>query len=259
MSSIDTRRGRSAPSSRRRSWREARLATALVLLAAATPASTEPVADAFETATLGPLWNLRYVTPGRVSLQRDVVHSGTGALRVEVREGDVAMVGVDGTPTERTEVQEADGLNPRFGETHEYAFSMYVPADFPVTDTRLVTAQWHQRCVVCLKRSPIVAQRYRRGVLYITIDSAAGRTTAYRHAQPIQGRWVDLRYRLRFGLTDGAVAVWLDGAPVVDWKGPLGYPDDGPEVDFRFGLYRDHMAEPMAIYFDDYRKERLAQ
>jgi hypothetical protein len=46
---------------------------------------------------------------------------------------------------------------------------------------------------------------------------------------------------------------------VVDYKGPLGYPDDGPEVDFRFGLYRDRLATPMVIYFDDFRKERLDQ
>ena len=104
-----------------------------------------------------------------------------------------------------------------------------------------------------------MAQRFRRGVLTITVDSADGRTTVYRHPKPIRGQWVDLRYRIRFGLTDGAVAVWLDGAPVVDYTGPLGYPDDAPDVDFRFGLYRDRMATPMVIYFDDYRKERLAQ
>jgi hypothetical protein len=232
-----------------------RLLAALLLLAAAAPAWSEPVADGFEAATLGPLWTLRFVTPGRLSVQGDLVHSGTGALRIEVREGDVAMVGGDGAPSERTEVQEADGLHPRFGETHEYAFHMFVPADFPITDTRLVTAQWHQRCFC----SPVVAQRYRRGILTVTIETPGGRTTIYRHPQPIQGRWIDLRYQIRFGWADGAVAVWLDGAPVADYRGPLGYPAEPPEVDFRFGLYRDRMATPMVIYFDDYRKERLPQ
>lgn len=193
-----------------------------------------------------------------MTIQRNVVRSGAAALRVEVREGDVAMVGGDGTATERTELQEADERHPRFGETHEYSFSMYVPPEFPTVDTRLVTAQWHQRCVVCLKRSPIVAQRYRHGVLSITVDFLDGRKTIYRHPQPIRARWVDFRYRIRFGLTDGAVAAWMDGLQVVDYQGPLGYPDDGPDVDFRFGLYRDRVAMPMVIYFDDFRKERLA-
>jgi hypothetical protein len=233
-------------------------ALAVALLAAlAVSAVAETVVDGFEADTLGAAWNPRFVTPGRVMVQREVVRTGVAALRIEVREGDVPMVGVDGAETERTEVQEA--RPSRFGETHEYAFSMHVPADFPILDNRLVTAQWHQRCVVCLKRSPVVAQRYRRGVLSITIDSAAGRTTAYRHAESIRGRWVDFRYRIRFGLTDGAVAVWLDGVQVVDYKGPLGYPDDGPDVDFRFGLYRDRVATPMFVYFDDFRKERLAE
>jgi hypothetical protein len=235
----------------------ARWLAALFLCLSAAAVSAEPVTDGFETETLGPLWNPRFVTPGRVSVQRELVHSGAAALRVEIHEGDVPMVGSDGAESERTEVEEADGLNPRFGETHEYAFSMYVPADFPIVDTRLVTAQWHQRCLVGLKRSPIVAQRFRRGVLTITVDSVAGRTTVYRHPKPIRGQWVDLRYRIRFGLTDGAVAVWLDGVPVVDYTGPLGYPDDAPDVDFRFGLYRDRMVTPMVIYFDAYRKERL--
>ncbi|HEY7138992.1 MAG TPA: polysaccharide lyase [Methylomirabilota bacterium] len=232
---------------------------ALLLVLSAAAASAEPITDGFETEGLGNLWNPRYATPGRVTVQREVVHSGSAALRVEIHEGDVPMVGAEGTETERTEVQEADALTPHLGETHEYGFSMYVPADFPIVETRLVTAQWHQRCVACLKRSPVVAQRYRRGVLSITVDSASGRTTVYRYPGKIQGRWIDLRYRIRFGLTDGAVAVWLDGTQVVDYKGPLGYPDDGPEVDFRFGLYRDRLATPMVIYFDDFRKERLAQ
>lgn len=233
------------------------LAAALLLAVSTGAASAEPVVDGFETEGLGPLWSPRFVTPGRVTVQGGVVRSGAAAMRIEVREADVPMVGSDGNETERTEIQAAEAA--RFGETHEYAFSMHVPADFPIIDNRLVTAQWHQRCVACLKRSPVVAQRYRRGVLSITIDSAAGRTTVYRHAEKILGRWVDLRYRIRFGLSDGAVAVWLDGAQVVDYKGPLGYPDDGPEVDFRFGLYRDRLATPMFIYFDDFRMERLAE
>jgi hypothetical protein len=46
---------------------------------------------------------------------------------------------------------------------------------------------------------------------------------------------------------------------VADYRGPLGFPDDPPDVDFGFGLYRDRMSQPMAVYFDDYRKERVAE
>jgi len=231
----------------------------LLLLAGAAAASAEPVVDAFEAAALGPLWTTRAV-PGRVTIQGDIVRSGASAVRLEVNEGDMAQVGGDGEATERAEIREARGLEARFGETHEYRFSMYVPVGFPIVDTRLVTNQWKQDCDVCSKnRSPIVAQRYRRGVLFVTIETLNGRTTIYRHPDTIQGRWLDLRYRIRFGWTDGAVTVWVNGARVADYKGPLGYPDDPPLVRFGMGPYRNRMSQPMVIYFDDYRRERVTE
>jgi Polysaccharide lyase len=233
-------------------------ALAALLLASAVVASGESVVDGFETGTLGPLWTMRAV-PGRVTVQRDAVRSGSFALRLEAREGDMAGVGGDGEATERTEVQLAHEA-AHFGETHEYAFSMYVPLDFPIVDTRLVTSQWKQTCHDCsLNRSPIVAQRYRRGILMVTIENPRGRQRIYEHPEPIQGRWLDLRYRIRFHLSDGAVTVWINGTQVVGYQGPLGFPDDPPDVYFRLGLYRNRMAHPMVIYFDDFRKERLAQ
>jgi Polysaccharide lyase len=237
----------------------ARALTVLFLVASAVAASAETIVDGFEEGALGPLWWLR-AEPGRVTVQREVVRSGASALRVEVREGDLAGVGGDGEATERTEIQLARERWARFGETHEYAFSMYVPPDFPIADVRLVTSQWKQICNDCAKsRSPIVAQRYRRGELRITIETPQGRQTIFRRPGLLQGRWLDLRYRIRFHLTDGAVTAWLDGAQVVDYRGPLGFDDDPPDVYFRLGLYRNRMAEPMVLYFDDFRTEHLAE
>ena len=189
-----------------------RLLTALLLLVWSAAASAEPVVDGFEAGTIGPLWKTHRVKPGGVTVQRDIVHSGAFALRFELHEGDVAGVGGDGEATERAELQEADRLWAHFGETHEYRFSMYVPVGFPIVDTRLVTAQWKQHCVDCSKnRSPIVAQRYRRGTLFVTIETPKGRTTIYQHPHPILGQWLDLRYRIRFAASDGAVTVWVNG------------------------------------------------
>jgi Polysaccharide lyase len=227
-----------------------------LLLAWAVVAPAGPVAvDGFDAPPLGPLWIPRSVKPGAVTIQRDVVRSGAGAIRFELREGDMAGSGAGGEATERAELQEATPA--RFGETHEYRFSMYAPIDFPIIDTRLVTAQWRQRCAgdCSRSRSPIVAQRYRRGTLFVTVETPEGRTRIYEHPESILGRWVDLRYRIRYGFTDGAVTVWLDGRQVADYHGALGYPDELPEVDFRFGLYRDRLARPMVIYFDEYRHE----
>jgi hypothetical protein len=243
-----------------RSRAAARALAAVLLLAASTvAASAETVVDGFEMETLGPHWWLR-AEPGRLTVQREVVRSGRSALRVEVRERDVAGVGGDGEATERTEIQLAREHWARFGGTHEYAFGMFIPPDFPVADVRLVTSQWKQTCNACSQnRSPIVAQRYRRGELRITIETPQGRQTIFRRAGPLQGRWLDLRYRIRFHLTDGAVTAWLDGVQVADYRGPLGFDDDPPDVYFRLGLYRNRMTQPMVLYFDDFRTEHLAE
>jgi Polysaccharide lyase len=237
----------------------ARLLLALLLVAGSAAVAAEPIVDGFEAGTFDSLWRTHRVKAGGVTFQQDVVRSGRSALRFELHEGDKADVGGDGEATERAELQEADRLRARFGETHEYAFSMHVPADFPIVDTRLVTAQWKQPCDDCSKnRSPIIAQRYRKGVLFVTLETLNGRSTIYRHPEKIQGRWVDLRYRIRFGWTDGAVMLWVNGTQVLDYRGPLGYPDDPPEAYFKFGLYRDRMAQPMVLY-DDYRRERIPE
>jgi hypothetical protein len=232
----------------------ARALLVFLLVAWAVGAAAESVLDGFEMETLGPFWWLR-AEAGRVTVQRKIVRSGQSALRVEVREGDVAGVGGDGEATERTEIQLAHEHWARFGETHDYAFSMFIPTDFPIADLRLVTSQWKQICTDCAQnRSPIVAQRYRKGELRITIETPRGRQTIFRRAGAFHGRWLDLRY-----LTDGAVTAWLDGAQVVDYRGPLGFADDPPDVYFRLGLYRNRMAQPMVLYFDDFRTERLAE
>ena len=78
------------------------LAVALLLLASAVAVTAEPFVDGFETGTLDPAW-IHRAEPGRVTVQRDLVRSGEFALRVEVRERDVAGLGGDGEETERTE------------------------------------------------------------------------------------------------------------------------------------------------------------
>jgi hypothetical protein len=209
---------------------------ALIVLGAvlATPSivSADPVLDGFEAETIGPLWSTHLVAPGRLTVQPHIVRSGAGALRVEVREGDVAMVGADGEATERTELQEGRYPHARFGETHDYRLSMYVPPDFPIVDRRLVTVQWQQRCSDCLskRRSPVVAQRYRRGTLFATIETPKGRQTIGRYNGAVLGQWLDLRDQIRFGFSDGAVKVWMNGHQLADYRGPLGYPDDFQEV-----------------------------
>ena len=237
-----------------------RLLAVLLVVAWGAVASAASAADGFESGTLSPLWKTHRVKPGSATVQREIVRSGTYALRLDLHEGDMAGRGGDGEVTERAEIQEADGLWARFGESYEYGFSLYVPPDFPIVDTRLVIGQWKQDCEDCSKnRSPIIAQRFRRGVFFVTIETPEGRRPIYRHPQSILGHWLDVRYRIRFAWSEGAVTLWLNGARVAEYHGPLGYPDDPPGVYFRFGLYRDRLSQPMTIYFDNYWKDRVSE
>lgn len=237
---------------------KSRLLAVLLVFIWGAAGSAAPVADGFESGTVGSLWKTHRVKQGSATVQQGIVHSGTFALRLDLHRGDMAGLGGDGEATERAEIQEADGLWARFGESYEYSFSMYLPLDFPIVPTRLVIGQWKQACQDCSKnRSPIIAQRFRDGVFFVTIETPSGRRTIYQHRQSILGQWLDLRYRIRFAWSDGSVTVWLNDARVADYQGPLGYPDDPPEVYFKFGLYRDRMSQPMTIYIDDYRKDRI--
>lgn len=237
-----------------------RLLAILLVMAWSVAASAASVADGFESGAVGPLWRTHRVKSGSATVQGEIVHSGAYALQLELHQGDMAGRGGGGEATERAEIQEADGLWARFGESHEYGFSMYLPPDFPIVDTRLVIGQWKQACQDCSKnRSPIVAQRFRGGVFFVTIETSQGRKIIYQHRQSILGQWLDLRYRIRYEWSEGAVTMWLNGGRVAEYRGPLGYPDDPPEVYFKFGLYRDRLSQPMTIYFDDYRKARVSQ
>jgi len=85
----------------------------------------------------------------------------------------------------------------------------------------------------------------------------------YSTKQEMRGRWLDFRFETRFSRDqDGQIDAWLNGEPIVHYKGPTvyqqqrGYPAHGL-VYFKMGLYRDEMQQPMTIYVDEYRKDEL--
>jgi hypothetical protein len=98
---------------------------------------------------------------------------------------------------------------------YEYAFSQYLPADFPIVPTRLVLAQWKQYCngrEACSDDSPIVAVRYSSGILPITRQAGPHREPLYETRERIPGRWLDYRFQLRFSRRDnGIVRAWSGG------------------------------------------------
>ena len=228
-----------------------------------------PVRDGFETPALGNLWETDKIVPDDVKLQSAVVRSGHSALQITLHTSDVFERGRHGkADSERAELTEADALVSRQGERYAYAFSLFLPADFPIVDRRLVLAQWKQQCPrgrACDDDSPVLAIRYVSGVFFITQTIGEHRTTLWRTSDDVRGRWLDFKFRVIFDPGErGRIEARLDDTLIVDRRGPTayregdstGYPTPG-RFYFKMGLYRDTSPETMTLFIDDYGKELL--
>ena len=207
------------------------------------------------------------MVPGAFSTQREIVHRGHRAAQITLRANDCfEAASDDGAASERDELMEAPRFWSRSGRTYEYTFSLYLPRDFPIVETRLVIAQWKQLCewVGCRPDNPVLAIRYVGGVVFVTRKNDSGEVTVYRSQGEMRGRWLDFRFVTRFSQTDdGAINGWMNGQPIVEYRGVTGYraargyPAHGFFY-FKMGLYRNLMKQPMTIYLDDFRKDQCA-
>jgi hypothetical protein len=237
---------------------------------AIAPFSHVDVYDGFESSTLSRFWDTDRFEPGAVTMQREFVRSGHGAAKVTLHSRDKFEAGVDGdADSERAELLEAGKLVSKENKTYEYSFSMLFPADFPIVPTRLVIAQWKQDCnghTPCSNDSPVVAVRYASGWLQITHQTGRHRTVLFQTDEDPRGKWTDFRFQIRFTpLGNGQLKAWMNGRPVVDYRGMNAYPENEStgysspsRFYFKMGLYRDVMPQPMVIYIDEYRKKDLA-
>jgi hypothetical protein len=228
------------------------------------------VYDGFESPSLGNIWDRSRFVPDAIVMEKQVVRAGEQAIAVTVRPGNMFMKGLHGySDSERSELMEARSLVARQGDAYEYSFSMFFPADFPIVPTRLVIAQWKQYCPIgveaCSDDSPVLALRYIDGTLSITQDLNQKFITLFEKKAEFRNRWLDFRVQARFAPDQtGRVKAWLDGDPIVDYRGitadaesaASGYPATG-HFYFKMGLYRNVMIVPMTVYIDEYRKRVL--
>ena len=230
-------------------------------------ASGVNVYDGFETGTLSNIWRRTKFVPGAVEIQSKIVRSGKSAAKITVHQGDLAELGgQESLPSERAELMEQPNLWAIEDVTYAYSFSMFIPQDFPIVPTRLVIAQWKQRCPQerCDPGNPVIAVRYIAGELLVTHKVGPEKTVLYRTKEDIRNKWLDFRFQIRFTRhQSGQVKAWLNDKALVDYKGINAYPEQGgyPSRNhfyFKMGLYRDRMPEPMTLYVDEYRKEELS-
>jgi len=226
--------------------------------------SRPAVADGFEDPELSDHWQTVKFLPGAVRIQSSVVRAGNGAARITLRPGDQIPQEV-GTEYERAELRESVSLWSLEDSACEYAFSVFIPPDFPITSTRLVIAQWKQRCPLetCTPGNPILAIRLQSGELLIAKQVTSGKEILYRTTDGLRDRWLDFRFQIHFSRSEnGRIRAWLGKDLVVDHEGSTAYPEAGGYAGravfyFKMGLYRDRMPEPMTLYVDEYSKKWL--
>lgn len=226
------------------------------------------VYDNFESSGLSWRWSGIRLVSGAARPEQKIVRAGHQSLAITVHSGDRHEDASDnGAATERDEIMESWWLYSRIGRTYVYSFSIFLPDDLPSNANRLVIAQWRQLCEArrCRPDNPILAVRYQQGMLEVTGQHDQERRVLFQSGANYKGRWLDFRFVVKFDQQAGSVFATLNGAPVVDYKGPTvfpvahGYPEHGP-VYFKTGLYRDALNNPpWTLYVDDYRKDECPE
>ena len=220
---------------------------------AATPANGQipRLRDGFESGSIENFWlpgnygSGLYVS-GAIRVSEKFARAGKQSVEITVREGNVEAAGDAGTTVERSELD--SGHFKLIGREAWYGFSVLVPRDFPIVDTRLVISSCKQSDV----SRPLTGQRFRNGKHTLTVESH-GRKRAFRLPDLPLGEWVDFICRARYSPEkDGAFELWMNGKKVASYSGPLAEPDKKNAFYHKIGLYRDRMKQPMTIYFDNY-------
>jgi hypothetical protein len=225
------------------------------------------VYDGFEVSTLNKIWTNARMEQDAFVIQSKIVHSGKNAAKITLKYGDkVESNNGKDKDSERDELMESRKLYAVEDIKYEYQFSMLLPDSFPILPVRLVIAQWKQDCPLCSceNYSPVLALRYESGRLFITLQTDSGRHELYNTNEEIRGRWLNFKFLVRFSKSkNGEVIAFLDNKKVVDYKGVTSYSNDCRILStknkyfFKMGLYRDRISEPMIIFIDDYKKNRL--
>ncbi len=241
----------------------------LLCLLSITACKNKPidVYDDFEAPSLKNIWSTDRMESHSFEIQSQIKRKGKSAAKITLRTGDVVEAGNDSSlASERDELEEISSLESVNDITYEYQFSMFLPDSFPVVNTRLIIAQWKEKCPAsyCSDDSPIIAIRYRSGKLFITLNTDSGRQKLFETSEEIKNRWLDFRFQIKFSKhADGKIIAFLNEKNIINYDGIRsyseirGYDSEHNRYYFKMGLYRDRMPEPMCIYIDEYSKKEM--
>lgn len=224
--------------------------------------------DGFEGEELSDIWSHAKFEEGAVKIQSEIVRKGKNAVQIVIQKGDrIEQGNANSKTSERDELLERKEFGPMEDEDFSYAFSIFIPNDFPIVPTRLVLAQWKQNEENdnALVDNPILALRYQKGELFVTLQTTEEKTRIFSTREEVKGKWLDFVFHVKFTREEkGFVKVWMNEKQIVDYKGVTAYSEkyNYPKLGhfyFKMGLYRDRMDEPMTIYIDEFKKSPLTK
>lgn len=195
------------------------------------------------------------------------VRAGKQSLRFEVRSGDCSWNSIGHsdceTDRERHELVQVGDLQKE-GDDYWYAWSIYLPQDYPVVHpVRVALGQFHQH--------PEVIWMFRNDDGGYAINRQEELNGAYAYEKVLQdadmrGLWNDVTLHVRWSSGGaGRFETWINGVKVYDYAGPtLG---KGNTAYFKFGIYRTFVSSYMrahgkaevprqVVYFDEVRRGR---
>ena len=188
--------------------------------------------------------------------------STAGTMRFEVRPGDYGKYGARNT--DRSELASRRTLE--FNRTYRVSYKFMVEPGPRNTAAWLVIGQFHQTedpgerggpppftVEMTGEKMRIVGRHTQQ-----EISSTSTYMNLYTDSSDIKrGHWYEMKITIRFDpFGDGALAVWRDGVQLVDYNGPLGYPDQvGPY--WKYGVYRKTAPENFAVRFSDFSIARV--
>jgi len=195
------------------------------------------------------------------------VRAGKQSVRFEVRPGDCSRnsAGHDDclADRERHELVQT-GSQQKEGDKLWYAWSLYVPSDYPnVFPAKVTLGQFHQNPEV------IWMFRNKGGGYHVNRQNTLGRGYGFDEIlddTALRGRWNDILVHVRWTYRDtGIFNVWVNEKKTYEYHGPT--MGKNTTVYFKFGLYRAFVSRYKAryrssalpvqvVYFDEVRRGR---
>jgi hypothetical protein len=255
-----------------------------VLAYSYTTQSIAEQADNFEDGLIDRHWSLKHIATGSYAYSRKIVKEGDQALLITVRHGDQQAEGAtEDRCSERAELMEPAYAFPSIGPDLWYGFALYLPANLPPIDRRLILAQIKQPSTGVVPPSdptasagyksgnPVVALRLRQikdaagtDLLCFSVTPGNDGETHKQHIAIVQlkradavGRWHNIVLHTKIVPLDpvkSRLDWWFDDRKVPRLAGipqqiAIGYAQAQPTSYFKIGPYRDQ-AKPGTVEVD---------